>query len=46
MLKKILEVFGILMIALGVSTTGAEQIIIPVSFITVGFIVMRLTEKE
>lgn len=46
MAKKLLEFIGILMIALGVSTADSKWLIIPISFITVGFIVMRFTEKE
>lgn len=45
-MRKILETFGILMIALGVSTADSEWLIIPIGFITVGLIVMRFTEKE
>lgn len=46
MVKKLLEFIGVLMIALGVSTADSEWLIIPIGFITVGLIVMRLTEKE
>lgn len=46
MAKKIFEFIGILMIALGVSTADSEWLIIPVGFITVGFIVMRAVERS
>lgn len=46
MAKRIFEFIGILMIALGVSTADSEWLIIPVGFITVGFIVMRAVERS
>lgn len=44
--KRIMEFFGILMIALGVSTADSEWLIIPIGFITMGFIVMRAVERS
>ena len=44
--KKIVEFIGILLIALGVSTADSEWLIIPIGFITMGFIVMSVVERS
>lgn len=44
--KKVVEAIGILMIALGVSIADSEWLIIPIGFITMGFIVMGIVERK
>ena len=44
--RKLLDVIGILMIALGVSIADSEWLIIPIGFITMGFIVMGIVERK
>lgn len=46
MTRTLIDFVGILMIALGVSTADSECLIIPVGFITIGFIVMSVVERS
>jgi len=46
MIGRIIELIGVLMIALGVSTAGSEVIIIPIVFISIGFILMGFVERS